>query len=588
MKTGMKRLAAILLCILFMATGPVRAFALSSDGTLPSGISRENIDREIEDYVAAHAETTAGMAVSVFDRSTVIYRNYFGFSDVEKGISVDENTVFEWGSATKILVWVSVMQLVEQGKLELEADLRQYLPEGFLRNLTFDVPVTMLNLMNHDAGFEETLVGMFTHREDRILSLEDYLVRVQPRQVFAPGTVTAYSNWGVTLAGYLVERISGMPFYEYAQTNIFAPLGMTHSALNSDLSDNPWVKEQRAQLQCYTTEAVLIPNCMVYFSMYPAGTCTSTLKDFETFGKALLNRESPLFQDPATYDSFLEPTAYFGDTNLSLNHHGLWAIRMYDASVIGHGGNTAGCSSYLLLDPENGIGMTVMTNQAGEQIFNRKMPELIFGRYQGESLDFTGYVLNARTIYRGPLKLYQLLSMIHMTPETTAGTVSILTNQGGMEKITAPYGDYLVTTLPELLVQCLPLIFWVLGLAFCFLNLFFCGIAGFIRRLRRRMPKRPVKKWTIAACVLQILPLIPVIPAVITFFNWKQWPLWQYDAVFGAFLVWAAVYAVLTVHGIREMVRSRRADAYTVAVVLSLTVSIVNILYWELGAFWRM
>lgn len=173
MKTGMKRLAAILLCILFMATGPVRAFALSSDGTLPSGISRENIDREIEDYVAAHAETTAGMAVSVFDRSTVIYRNYFGFSDVEKGISVDENTVFEWGSATKILVWVSVMQLVEQGKLELEADLRQYLPEGFLRNLTFDVPVTMLNLMNHDAGFEETLVGMFTHREDRILSLED-------------------------------------------------------------------------------------------------------------------------------------------------------------------------------------------------------------------------------------------------------------------------------------------------------------------------------------------------------------------------------------------------------------------------------
>jgi hypothetical protein len=216
------------------------------------------------------------------------------------------------------------------------------------------------------------------------------------------------------------------------------------------------------------------------------------------------------------------------------------------------------------------------------------MPELIFGRYQGESLDFTGYVLNARTIYRGPLKLYQLLSMIHMTPETTDGTVSILTNQGGMEKITAPYGDYLVTTLPELLVQCLPLIFWVLGLAFCLLNLFFCGIAGFIRRLRRRMPKRPVKKWTIAACVLQILPLIPVIPAVITFFNWKQWPLWQYDAVFGAFLVWAAVYAVLTVHGIREMVRSRRADAYTVAVVLSLTVSIVNILYWELGAFWLL
>lgn len=166
-------------------------------------------------------------------------------------------------------------------------------------------------------------MGMFTHREERILSLEDYLTAIQPRQVFAPGQATAYSNWGVALAGFIVERVSGVPFYEYVRENIFFPLGMDHSALNASLSDNPWVKEQREKLQCYTADGTLMPESMVYFSMYPAGSCTSTLEDFTAFGRALLDRESPLFHESSTYDAFLEPTSYFGDTEIPLNHHGM-------------------------------------------------------------------------------------------------------------------------------------------------------------------------------------------------------------------------------------------------------------------------
>lgn len=216
------RIAAVLLAILLLLNSPLRAGAVSGGNVLPSGIEKENIGSEIESFVEAHRETTAGMAVSVFDQTSVIYQNYFGHADIANGIAVDRDT---GGSATKLLVWVSAMQLVERGLLDLDADVRQYLPKDFLRNLRFDVPVTMLNLMNHDGGFEETLVGMFTHREDRILSLEDYLTAVQPRQVFAPGEVTAYSNWGVTLAGYIVERISGIPFYEYVHKIYLPPWG---------------------------------------------------------------------------------------------------------------------------------------------------------------------------------------------------------------------------------------------------------------------------------------------------------------------------------------------------------------------------
>lgn len=585
---NVKKITALLLSLILIFTASIQAGAVSTDTALPSGIAREDIGMEIEAFVKEHGDTMAGMAVTVFDRTGILYQNYFGYADKAGGLAVSTETVFEWGSATKLLVWVSAMQLMEQGKLDLDADIQQYLPEGFLKNLCFEESVTMLNLMNHNAGFEETLVGMFTHREDRILSLEDYLTRIQPRQVFAPGEVTAYSNWGVALAGYIVERVSGMPFYEYVHKNIFTPLGMEHSALNASLSDNLWVKQQRKSLECYSADGTLMPESMVYFSMYPAGSCTSTLEDFTAFGRALLDRESPLFRDPSTYDAFLEPTAFFGDTKIPLNHHGMWAIQMYAAPVIGHGGNTAGCSAYLLLDVENGVGMTVMTNQANELTFNREMPELVFGKYEGEALDFTGFAMNARTIYGGPLKLQKLLNIVRITPENTAGAVSILSKHEGMQKITIPYGDYLVMSAPELICQLLPLVLWVLAMLFCLIRLIVLGIGWIVRKIRRRMPRKKVRKWTVAACFAQLLPLIPIAFAFLSLLTWKQWPLWCYDLAFGSFLIWAAVYAGLILWGIRDMVRHKRAQFGSVAMIVSLVISIVNIFCWELGAFWRL
>ena len=583
-----KKITALLLALMLILNLSMPAAAVSDDSALPSGIEKERIGSEIEAFTMAHADTMGGLAVSVFDRTVLLYQNYFGYGDKAGGLAVTSDTVFEWGSATKLLVWVSVMQLMEQGKLDLEGDIQQYLPEGFLKNLRFDEPVTMLNLMNHDAGFEETLVGMFTHREDRIQSLEGYLMTIQPRQIFAPGDVTAYSNWGVALAGYIVERVSGMPFYEYVQQNIFTPLGMAHSALNADLSDNLWVKQQREKLECYTADGTQMPDSMVYFSMYPAGSCTSTLEDFTAFGRALLNRESPLFQNSVTYDAFLEPTACFRDSEIALNHHGMWAISMYAVPVIGHGGNTAGCSSYLLLDVENGLGMTVMTNQANELFFNREMPELVFGKYEGEALDFTGFAMNARTIYGGPLKLHKLLNIVRITPENTAGAVSVLSQGEGLRKITIPYGDYLVMSTQELILQLLPLVLWILALLFCLIRLIALGIGWIVRKLRRRMPRKKVRKWTVIACLIQVFPLIPVVFAFLSLLTWKQWPLWCYDLVFGSFLVWVGVYAGLIFWGIRDMVRYKRAQIGSVAAVATLMISIANILYWELGAFWRL
>lgn len=102
-----------------------------------------NIGNKIEQYVDEHSDTTAGMNVAVFDANDTIYRNSFGYMDMQNKVPVTEDTVMEWGSVSKLLVWISVMQLSEQGKIDLEADINTYLPEGFLHNRKYDSPVTM-------------------------------------------------------------------------------------------------------------------------------------------------------------------------------------------------------------------------------------------------------------------------------------------------------------------------------------------------------------------------------------------------------------------------------------------------------------
>ena len=584
----LKRLFAAVMALALLCSFALPAAA--TEAVLPSGVPADTIGEEIETYVDEHEDTMAGLCVSVFRRDSVLYRNYFGYADKENRVPVDENTVMEWGSVTKLLVWVSAMQLWEQEKLDLEADIREYLPDGFLRNIEYDEPITMLHLMNHNAGFEDSIVGMMTPEEDQIISLEEYLRTIQPRQVFAPGEITAYSNWGVALAGYIVERISGMPFYEYAHTHIFAPLGMEHSALNVRLSDNNWVKLQRKNLECYTTAGELIPNCWHHIIMYPAGMCTSTLADFEAFAMALLDRESPLFDDPATYDVFVSPSDYFGDTDIPLNHHGMWAETYYSVHVIGHGGNTMGCSAKLLLDLENGVGMVVMTNQSGETVFNLDLAKLVFGTCSHEPLDFMGYSYSCRTIFRGPLKIQKLLSIYSMKPEGFEGYLAVRSQQNGYAKITAPSGggDYIILTLPQIILQYLPLLLWAAALLFCLLSLLVRPIYRLIRKLRHRPIRIPSQRWTTAACILQPLAILPMIPVILTLSSGNQWPIWAYRTVFGSYLIFAAVFAALGVYGVVQMCQKKRRNFFGIATVVSLLISIFNIFYWELGCFWML
>lgn len=325
-------------------------------------------------------------ATAIFYGGQVLRTDWEGYANIDTDIPADENTVFEWGSITKTMIWVSVMQLWEQGKIDLNADVRTYLPADFFQHLSYDDPITMLNLMNHNAGFCEQTAPLSVSDEADILPLKEALQAAEPAQVHRPGEVTAYSNWGAALAGYIVECISGETFSDYARHHIFAPLGMEHTAIAPDYSDNPWVKEQRGKMECYQSDAlgVLVESkgdCIGYISLYPAGSATGTIQDLVTYGQAFVTEPCPLFEKQETFNELLSPSACYGDTDIPSVCHGFFPTDGCAVRIYGHDGGTIGFSSNLWFDPESKFGFVTMSamRSPGTEMEGDGLFQFIFG-----------------------------------------------------------------------------------------------------------------------------------------------------------------------------------------------------------------
>jgi CubicO group peptidase (beta-lactamase class C family) len=166
-----------------------------------------------------------GVAVSVVKDGKLFFAKGYGYADLENNIRVDpEATLFKLGSLTKLFTWTAVMQLAEQGKLDLDADVNTYL--DFRIPDTYPQPITLKHLMAHTSGFEDLHAEMVTLAEENLLPPREWLASHIPARVRPPGEVAAYSNYGAALAGYIVARVSGQSYSQYVQEHILDPLGM--------------------------------------------------------------------------------------------------------------------------------------------------------------------------------------------------------------------------------------------------------------------------------------------------------------------------------------------------------------------------
>lgn len=567
---------------------------------LPSGLPVSELEKQIDAFVAEHQNSLAGMSVSVFDADQVLFEKNYGYSDIANQIKVNEKTVFEWGSATKLMVWVSVMQLYEKGLLDLNADITQYLPERFLTRLKDKQPITMIDLMNHQAGFQEVLLNLFTERISEVRDLESVLRNTQPRQIYEVGKVTAYSNWGAALAAFIVERVSGKSFVEYAKENIFEKLGMEKTALWPDLSDNPWVQSQRPNTKCYSAEVKAIDPCQFFIPLYPAGMATGTLSDFRLFAQAIDSQGESwhkLFSQESTINTFFEATSTHPKSGIPRNAHGMWNS-MYALSVYGHGGNTAGQTSNLLIEPQSGIGMVVMVNQFGEQTFAIEMPEIVFGKLDPSEYNLEnrvipeGFFASLRTVAVGPFSIMKNINLIAMEEDDInalweSGTVD------GKEVLYLGVMDFARPNYLELGLTLFLALMLVIGGFYSLIAL----ITGIFRKrpvqttamevVKQDEEDRKIRKWKTGALLLVLLTLLNTLLLV-----WAGLSFMPKNF----FYVIIAIYIVLLVFSVlhlMQLIRMKPANTTNTRRQIGfptflLIVSILSIVFFQFYQFWNL
>jgi CubicO group peptidase (beta-lactamase class C family) len=337
-------------------------------------LTKEDLDTWLDGLVpfALKNGDIAGAVIVVVKDGKVLSERGFGYADVRRKIPMDPaRTMVRPGSTSKLFTWTAVMQLVQSGKLDLNRDINDYL--DFKIPEKFGKPITMLDLMNHRAGFEEGLKDILATDPRYAESNEQYL-KTHPRpMLFPPGEVPAYSNYGAALAGYIVQRVSSEPFERYVEQHIFLPLGMNHSTFEQPLPER--FKDQVAQ--GYRT-ASSPPQPYELVITRPAGSMTTTADDMSKFMLAHLQHGrlgDYQMLSPETTDLMHSPSET-GIPGFATMAHGMFYQTWNGRTAIGHGGDTVVFHTELELLPKENVGIFYSFNSRGRN-------DAVYGLRQG-------------------------------------------------------------------------------------------------------------------------------------------------------------------------------------------------------------
>lgn len=331
--------------------------ASTAPATTPTGapLTQADLGAWLDGMVpyALESGDIAGMVITVVKDGEVLLSRGYGLADVARKLPMDpDRSMMRIGSTSKLFTWTAVMQLVEQGKIDLDRDVNDYL--DFRIDAPFGKKVTMRDLMNHRAGFEEGVKDLITFDPVTVQDDETYLKQHPRPMLFAPGSVPGYSNYGVTLAGYIVQRVSGEPFDDYIARHIFAPLGMQRSTFAQ-----PIPKRFEAYLAKGYATAKDEPSPIELITTRPAGSMATTANDMARFMIAHLQQGEYRGQRilrAATVQQIQQPTQAV-PPGFATMAHGFFHDRRNGRLVVGHGGDTIVFHTELDLLPEENVGI---------------------------------------------------------------------------------------------------------------------------------------------------------------------------------------------------------------------------------------
>lgn len=306
----------------------------------------------------------AGAVVSVVQNGDVLLAKGYGLADVAASKPADaETTLFPLGSITKLFTYVAVMQLFEQGKLDLNTDINTYL--DFKIPDTYPESITLAHLMSHTSGLDEFYRGTCATGPEGILPLSEFVRTRLPPRVRPPGIVSAYSSYGVSLAGYIVERVSGQPYADYIEAHILQPLGMDRTTFKTILPQP--LSQDLSQPYAYRDGSFQSDHdAMLYLHTTPAGGLRSTAADMAHFMMAHLQggayQNARILKPEAV--QLMQTQDFTAEPRLLGLAHGFRVYRANNPKVIGHGGDTDNFHSNMWLVPEARLGIFVANNTA--------------------------------------------------------------------------------------------------------------------------------------------------------------------------------------------------------------------------------
>jgi CubicO group peptidase (beta-lactamase class C family) len=316
----------------------------------------DRLSQKIDSLVALQIlQGQPGGAIAVLQGNEILHKKTYGLMDLDKELSIQERTLFDLASLAKQFTAFAILLLEEQGKLELDADIRQYLPEL----PQYEYTITIRQLLQHTSGVASTdLLRIFGDIHlDKEWSHQDELnlIKKYAQLNFEPNSSFVYSNGGYSLLASIVESVSGMQFAEFLRENIFDPLGMKSSRVN-------YTTGQDYQMMAKGYRS--IPDGFEHISSvndfsYGSGNILSSLDDMVLWGLNFLN---PKVGNNKMMDRIFNKynTLENGDT---INYtYGFYVRNRRGLKVVEHQGGVPGFTNNLAIYPDENLVIIVMLN----------------------------------------------------------------------------------------------------------------------------------------------------------------------------------------------------------------------------------
>lgn len=345
------RFAALLLliaCALVWATD----IAPRDDYAAVAGALRPFIEHELAD------KQLPAISVALVDDQQIVWAQGFGYADPEAKVPATASTIYRVGSVSKLFTDIGIMQLVERGELQLDAPITDYLQDFHPRN-PFGKPITLRELMSHRSGLvREPPVGhYFDSSEPTVAATVQSLNETS--LIYAPGTHTKYSNAGIAVAGYVLERLKGEPYAKYLKHAVLDPMGLEDSAFEP----SPMLMHDLAKAFMWTYDGRIFAAPTFQLDIGPAGCLYTSVTDLGRFLSVLFaGGRGPNGQvlKPETLEQMWQPQfAKPGETEGF--GVGFRLAKFAGHRMVGHGGAIYGFVTELAALPDDKLGVIAVT-----------------------------------------------------------------------------------------------------------------------------------------------------------------------------------------------------------------------------------